>query len=484
MEEFMKKKSITVNAILNGVRNVLNIFFPLITFPYASRVLGVNNMGNYNFAVSIVTYFSLIAMLGINTYGVREGTQYRNDKKSFSKFASDVLTINLISTLASYILMFFCIAFIGKLQAVKELIIVLSIQIVFTTFGVEWIYSVYEDYLYITVRSVLFKIISIICLFIFVRSGKDTIAYAIVTLIASVGSNVLNIINAKKYFSYKFTLKIDYKKHLFPILTMFASTVAIQIYVSSDTTMLGFLKDSHAVGIYSVSSKIYSSLKSVLAAVLIVSIPRLSYYSKKNFMKEFQSAVQKVVDTISVLLLPSLFALVILSKNIVYIVGGKNFIRSQSSFIILVFALLFCMYGWIYNECVMIPLGEEKLVMITSIVSALVNISLNFILIPEFSENAAAFTTVISELIMLIVFKRKSKVYCKIRILNKNNLKSLLASIFVAIICYICNMLIHNIIKSFIISFVISIIVYFIMLLLLKHNIAIEYMVKMKEKIS
>lgn len=478
----MKKKSITLNAVLNGVRNVLNIFFPLITFPYASRVLGVNNLGKYNFAMSIVSYFSMLAMLGINTYAVREGTQYRDDKKAFSKFASDVLTINLIATLISYILLFICIAAVGKIRAVKVLVLILGVQIIFTTFGVEWVYSVYEDYAYITVRSIVFKIISIVCLFVFVRTKNDTVPYAIVAVVATAGSNVLNIINARKYFSYKFSLKIDYKKHLVPIMTMFASTVAIQIYVSSDTTMLGFLKDAHTVGIYSVSSKIYSSIKNVLAAVLIVAIPRLTFYTKKNMIKDFQNVVQKVIDTISVLLLPSVFALLIFSRTIVYIVGGRHYVQSQSSFIILVFALLFCMYGWIYNECIMIPVGEEKLVMKISIISAIANIVLNFILIPEFSENAAAFTTVVSELIMLVVFKWKSKEYCIAKIVNKNNLKTLIASLCIAAICLICDLKISNMYISFIAAVIICPIAYFLILIFLKNEIVVGYTKKLKGK--
>ena len=77
----MKNKSLAKNAILNGIRNGLNLLFPLITFPYVSRVLQVEKLGEYNFANSVTSYFVLLAGLGISSYAVREGAKLREKKK-------------------------------------------------------------------------------------------------------------------------------------------------------------------------------------------------------------------------------------------------------------------------------------------------------------------------------------------------------------------------------------------------------------------
>lgn len=167
-----KGKSLGKNAFLNGFKNVLNLLFPLLTFPYVSKILSVEGIGQYNFAQATVSYFSLIAGLGISSYAIREGAKYRDDRNKFDTFASEVLLCNTISTIIAYLLLAFCMLFVDKLKSYALLIWVFSIQIVFTTIGIEWLYSIYEEYEYITVRSIAFKIISIILIFMFVKDER------------------------------------------------------------------------------------------------------------------------------------------------------------------------------------------------------------------------------------------------------------------------------------------------------------------------
>ena len=195
----MKRKSIAVNAFLNGLRSLLNILFPLITFPYISRKLTVEGIGIYNFSNSIVSYFLMIAALGISNYAIREGAKYRNDKNKIERFSSEVFTINIASTLVAYVLLFLCLIIFSKLHSYILCILIFSLQIFFTTIGTEWIYQIYEDYTYITVRSIIFQIVSIILLFIFVKTPNDYLNYAAITVFSAVGANVLNFIHARQY---------------------------------------------------------------------------------------------------------------------------------------------------------------------------------------------------------------------------------------------------------------------------------------------
>ena len=154
----MQNKSLKLNAFLNTVRNVLNMIFPLITFPYVSRVLGANGLGIYNFSNSVISYFLLLAGLGISTYAVREGAKYRKSKENISFFASQIFSINVFSTIFSYIILFISLVIFPKLHMYAVCILIFSLQIAFTTIGTEWIYTIFEDYTYITVRSILFNI--------------------------------------------------------------------------------------------------------------------------------------------------------------------------------------------------------------------------------------------------------------------------------------------------------------------------------------
>ena len=187
-------KSLKINALLNTLRSVLNIIFPLITFPYVSRILGADNLGIYNFSSSFVSYFILIAGLGINTYAIREGAKYRDNREEISNFSSEVFSINMLSTLIAYILLITILLLFKNLQDYTICIIIFSIQIFFSTIGTEWIYIIYEDYSYITLRSIVFKIISLFLLFVFVKNREDYLAYSAITVFSSLGSNLLNYV--------------------------------------------------------------------------------------------------------------------------------------------------------------------------------------------------------------------------------------------------------------------------------------------------
>ena len=80
-----KQKSIKTNFVFNFIKVLLSLIFPLITFPYASRILLPEGIGKVDFANSIIAYFILIASLGINTYAIREGAKVRDDKEKLSK---------------------------------------------------------------------------------------------------------------------------------------------------------------------------------------------------------------------------------------------------------------------------------------------------------------------------------------------------------------------------------------------------------------
>ena len=313
----MIKKSLSLNAILNAMRSVLNMLFPLITYPYITAVLSVEELGKYNFSLSIVNYFALIAGLGVSSYAIREGARIREDKRALADFANQMLEINLISMLTAYILLFCVLGTSNALAPYKELILFLSVQMLFTTIGVEWIYSIFEEYLYITIRSILCKVASIILLFVLVRKEGDVFQYAGVVMFATTGSNILDKFFARKYFHFSFVNLKKLKKHIRPIMILFASNIAVMVYVYSDTTMLGIMAGDYTVGIYAVSSKVYSMMKSVLSAVLVVSIPRLANLYGAQKMSEFRDIVQNITDTITLLLVPSVVGLILQSKNII-----------------------------------------------------------------------------------------------------------------------------------------------------------------------
>jgi len=483
-----KSKSIKANAIINSVRTILNLVFPLITFPYISRVLTVDEIGKYNFSNSIVSYFLLIAALGIDKYAIREGAKFRDDKNKMGDFASEVFSVNMVATVVSYALLFVYLFFSHKAHSYTACILIFSLQIFFTTLGTEWLYSIYEEYTYITVRSIAFKIISIALLFSFVRKPGDYLNYAAITVFATVGSNVLNFINARKICSVRIKFHFDLKKILVPVLVIFASNVAIQIYVNSDTTMLGYLKDDYTVGIYSVSTKIYTMVKTVLAAALTVAIPRLSMYAGKKMEKEYDALMLKLTNSLFFLTIPAMVGLIALSREVVLIIAGEKYISSQNSLVILTIAIIFSIFSSLFNQCVLLPYHREMKSLLSSVISAAENIGLNFILIPLLAENGAAITTVLAELTMAVMNYWNSRDITKKIFANKTTIKNLvsigLGSAGIAVTCYFIDIYIPNMFIKVIVSVVLSAIAYAVILLLFKNPFMKEAMLKVKNRVQ
>lgn len=401
----MKKeeKSLGMNAILNGLKNLMSIIFPLITFPYVSKVLQVDNIGKYNFAFSIVTYFIMIAGLGIPTYAIREGARYRNDNTRITSFASQIFTINLVTMSISYLLLGVLVISVPKIRDYYILILIFSIEIFFRTIGMEWLLSVYEEYAFITKRTIIFQVLSIIFMFVFVRDSNDYYKYAFITVIANAGNNLLNVFYAKKFCNVRVVKTVDWKKHLRPILIIFSTSVAITVYVSSDVTILGFLTSDYHVGLYSVSGKIYKIVKTLLSSILIVSIPRLSNYLGTDQREKYQDTLNHIFNVMVIVVIPAVVGLALLSKEVVLIVADETYLEATKSLQILCVALIFSLFGWLYNSCVLIPYKMESKVLVATIAGAVVNIAMNFLLIPFFKQDAAAFTTLIAEAITMAI---------------------------------------------------------------------------------
>lgn len=482
----MKKKSLTVNAFLNGFRSVINMLFPLITFPYVSRVLSVDGIGIYNFSNTYVSYFILIAGLGVSTYAVREGAKYRNNKKKMGEFSSEVFSINIIATIVAYVLLFFSLIIFKNLNNYISCILIFSIQILFTTIGTEWIYTINEDYTYITIRSIVVKILSVVLLFLLVRKSTDYLIYAFITILSNVGSNIFNFIHARSFIKIRITKRINWKRHLKPILIIFSSSLAVTIYVSSDTTILGLLKNDYAVGIYSTSVKIYSMAESLLSAILIVTIPRLAFLWGKKLIDEYNKVLSKVINSLSILVLPASIGLILLSDEIILIIASKKYLDSVSSLRIISWAIVFAIFAWIFSDCVLIPAKREKLILRNTIITAIENIILNLIFIPIMSYNGTALSTVIAEGSVMLLNGYSCRDIIKPVIFHKSTVKNILESVLgcigIIVICLLCKYGFTSLILRTIFSVVLSILIYCAILVALGNKIMLSIVERFKKQ--
>ena len=475
----MKTKSLKINTVLNVIKQLCSVLFPLITIPYVTRILQATNYGKVNFGSSIVSYFTLIAAFGITNYSIREGGQIRNDKEKFAKFANEIFTINLLSTCIAYSGLILVLFISPKIRSYSILILIQSITIILSTLGANWINTIFEDYLFITLRYIVMQVVSLVLLFLFVHTPDDYIIYAVINIIATAGGNLLNIPYIRKYVRLKLTFR-DLKKHLVPLVLLFFNEVAFTIYVNSDITILGFLCTDKEVGIYSLSVKIYTVIKTIINSIVVVSMPRMASMLGNDCVDEYRKLCRKVFMATLTILIPAIIGMISLSDKILYVVAGREYVVGKESFCILSLTLFFSVGVAFYGNCILIINRLEKICLKAACFSALLNIVLNFILIPFIGYNGAALTTLLSEAVTAIIYMKYSEQFVNNIVDKKDLLSILVGGIFIFIICGVIAYMKMNTYLSIVLSILFSGIVYFTIQVALRNKIVVDFLQSFK----
>lgn len=468
----MKNKSLKMNGVLSLVKQLCALLFPLITYPYVLRVLGATNVGKVSFSSSVISYFSLIAAFGIGNYAIREGARIRDNKPKIENFVDQMFTINCYFTVFAYGLLVGLYAIWTKLHNYSGLVAVQSLTIIFTTFGIDWFYQIYEDYFYITVRAISVNIISLVMMFILVRKPNDYIIYAGITVIANGGANIFNFIHSRNLMKIRLVKKVNFKKHILPMLILFCNNVVVTIYVNSDVTMLGIMKTDQVVGIYNVSVKIYSIVKSLVSSLIVVTLPRVSMMVSKGRKDEYHVLTNKLLNVLSSLVLPTIVGLYMISKNAILIIGGNEFLGGVTTLRILSIALMFSVTASFYTTSILLPNKKEKSILIATLTSSILNVVLNLFFIPIFSLNGAAFTTLLAELSVTIIAGYSAKNYFHFAIKIKDILLVVIGCIGIIVTCALLNGQFSSVIIDTVVKMVVSSVVYGIVLLVGRHSLA------------
>lgn len=391
------KKSVQRNMILNIMRTLLSVAFPLISYPYATRILHAENYGKVSFVNSIISYIALIAALGVSSYAIREGGFYRKDKDKFSIFANEVFSINLLSTVVAYIVLAVLLLFNEKMRSNSLLLIIMSLTVFLTTISVDWINVIFEDYFFITVRSFVIQCLSLIALFVFVKSPDDYYKYAMIQVANCGLIAVSNFIYTRKYSKVRPTLHINLSRHIKPIIILFSNSLAVTVYSNIDNVIIGFVKGEYFVGLYSVAVKVYTIMKQVVASVYSVTVTRLTDYLASDKIDEYKNLLNDVINTLILMAFPITAGIICTSREIVIILSGEEYVDASPALSILSVTILFAVIGGTLANCVNLPNKREKTNLIGTVISALINLGLNMIVIPYWGISGAALTTLIAE---------------------------------------------------------------------------------------
>lgn len=399
----MKTKSVKYNFLMNAILTIAYMIFPLITFPYTSRVLLPAGTGKVAFATSVITYFTMFATLGLPTYGIRACAQVRDDKEKLSATVQELLIISSVMTAAVYLVFFASLLFVPKFTGQKTLLIAASIGIMLNSLGVQWFYSAMEQYTYITLASVAFKVIGIIAMFLFVKAPDDYIIYAWITTFASFGSGILNFVYLRKFITFKKQSIYNFKRHLKPILVFFAMSAASSIYLNLDMVMLGFFKSDAAVGYYNAAVRIKTVFVQLVTSLGTVLLPRLSYYYGKGEKKEFYRIVVLSFQFVLVAAGSLMVYFMLFAKESILLLSGAGFLPSVPAMQILMPTTLLIGLSNITGIQILTPIGRENKVLLSIVCGAVLNLGLNLIWIPKYSYSGAAAATLLAELLVLLI---------------------------------------------------------------------------------
>lgn len=479
----MKQKSIKLNFIMNATLQISAFIFPLITFPYVSRILGPSGTGNVSFATSIVTYFALFAQLGIPTYGIRATARVRDDKVLLSKTVQEIFIINAVMCVLAYIVFFVVLNLVPKMYNDKVLFIIISSTILFNSVGMDWLYKGLEKYTYITIVSIIFKFIAIILMFVCVHHKNDYVIYGAISIFAVSASNICNLVNIQKLIYIKPILNYEFTKHFYPIMIFFAMSCATTIYTNLDTVMLGFMKDNVEVGYYNAAIKIKNVLLGVVTSLGTVLLPRASYYVENNMYSEFKRIAGKALNFVVLISFPLCLYFILFAKEGVLFLSGDAYTEAILPMQILMPTLIFIGLTNIMGIQMLIPLGREKVVLYSEIAGAIVDLAINIVLIPIMSSSGAAIGTLVAEGVVWMVQYQALKEIVKESYLKIKYIPILLGITLAGILSYFIKSLYLNSFLTLLLSAVIFFAVYLIVLTLAKESLINEIEFQILEKV-
>lgn len=391
--------SIKKNFLHNILFILSNILFPIVSFSYTSRILGPEGIGKVQFIITFAQYFVMVAALGIPAYGIREVAKARGDKSRLSKLFSELLVINILSSIVLLII-YIVIIFSVKWFNSDITFYFLSGVIVLSGFSViDWFFIGMEQFHFISIRSIIIKGVSIVALLLFVKTPTDLLVYFLITLFSLIGNNLWNLANLKGQIILQFN-NLELRKHLPVLLTLFSTSIAISIYTMVDTLFLGFLTDDRAVGFYTAAIKIIKIAIPLGTSLGIVLIPRItqSIVSKDTIL--LQKLTDQSFSFVCLLAIPVSLGLFLFAPEIITIFSGTKFLEAIPTMQIATPLVFLIGLGSVFGPQLLIPNGNEKEYLFATIFGMVTSVILYVSLITLFRDKGAAIATVMGELVV------------------------------------------------------------------------------------
>ena len=388
--------SLKKNIIYNTLYQVLILLVPLVTIPYISRILGAEGVGIYSYTYSIVYYFMIISLLGINNYGNRTIAKMRDDSDLMSRTFWNIYSIQFIMSLIMIIAYtFYILCFNIEYRDIAFL----QIIFIFSSMAdINWFFFGLEEFKLTITRSTFLKVLTLVLIFIIVKESNDLWKY---TLIMSISTLISQLILWPFLFKrVKFIKGMNYKeikKQIKPCITLFVPVIAVSLYKIMDKIMLGHLINATELGFYEQAEKIISVPCTIITALGTVMLPRISNLVSKNNLKQTLKYIEKSINVIMFLAFPMMFGIIAVSNEFIPLYLGTDFSKSIILLDLLSVTIIFSSFANIIRTEYLLPNEKDNIYIFSVIGGAIINIIINFILIPRFMGVGACIGTICAE---------------------------------------------------------------------------------------
>ncbi|SKB48767.1 Membrane protein involved in the export of O-antigen and teichoic acid [Parapedobacter luteus] len=404
----MATNTIKKNALYNIVLSASQVLFPVIVFPYVSRVLGPKGMGSIGFVESFTQYFILLAALGIPIYGVREIAKVRSNERDRSAIFSELLCIHLLSTLVISLIFIGLFLFTPQLSEYRTLFWVGLGVLVGQVFLIEWLFQGLEAFKYITWRSLLIRTMSIVLIFLLVKDESDTLVYYGISLLTVWGNLCMNVLYAQRYVSLRFKgLKLS--RHMKPLVNFYAFGIVVSVYTLLDTAILGLFKGDLDVGYYTTAVKLNKLVITVLTALTLVTIPALSQAYHQSDMQRVIGLLHKSFGYIVLIGVPAWAGITIYAEEFITLFAGEQYLPAILSLQIMAPTIFVVGLSNVFGMQILNPSNHERFFLRAALIGMLVSVTTNLLLIPLFGHFGTAATTLLTELVVFFFLYRYSK---------------------------------------------------------------------------
>lgn len=443
-------QSLKKNFIYNAILTMSGYIFPLMVYPYVSRVLGVANIGACNFVDSIVEYFTILSMMGMNTIGIREIAKCKNDQQKLDNVFSQLFSLNTLTTITAIIILIIATNIVPKFAPYKDLLYIGVGKLFFNYMLINWFFQGLENFKYIAARTIFVKILFVISVFLFVKTETDVKLYYFLVALTWAGNGIINFIYAKKYVSFNFTLKIN-KAIIGSFFILGVYWFMNSMYTTLNVAFLGFATNDIEVGYYTTANKLLTVIMTMFTALTSVMVPRVSVALKFNDNSEAKALIRKAINALMLFAIPLIFFVFPFCQELIYLMSGKGYEGATTPLQIMTPLFFLVGYDQIIVLQTLLPMGKDKDILRNSILAASVGIISNIFLTLNFGKNGSAIVLILAELSVLLSSQFCVTKYLGLKIPFKLIIKHIIGFSPIIIICYV--------IKYFINSYVISLIV-------------------------